>query len=185
MVRDLDFSLFTIEEFELHYKLTQKHERLVEERARELRFYPELGLSDNERNATLRCMTYNELKPIRTIETLYKKIERITKELSKEELEDVRIYSNITIHFSEYGPKFSKLDDENVYIWTEIYSRIMERHDFPTFEKPYSFLTKQEQERVLEAGSKLDPKELEEIFEKGGGGLKGTNLSPEGETLNG
>ena len=51
------------------------------------------------------------------------------------------------------------MDDETVFIWMELYRRVMKKYDLPIFEEPYSFLTKEHERRVKETGSKLDPEE--------------------------
>jgi hypothetical protein len=108
------------------------------------------------------------------------KVERMMKELTFEEKVDVRIFWNITVHFSEFGHKFKQLNDEDVFIWTERYYRIMRKHEFLTFEEPYQFLSREVKRRVLKAGSQLEPraylmdKEMEE-----GGGINGTISSLE------
>jgi hypothetical protein len=92
------------------------------------------------------------------------------KELSIEEKVDVRIFHNITIHFSKYGPRFKQLEDEDVFIWTERYSKIMQKHEFLTFEEPYQFLSEEDKSRVLGVGSLLGPEAylMEEELNEGG-----------------
>jgi len=104
-------------------------------------------------------MTYEEMRPAFRCFAIYDKVERMMKELTLKEKVDVRVFHNTTIHFSEFGPRFECLDDDDVFVWTERYSRIMKQHGYPTFEEPYSFLSQERKGGVLEAGSKLDPEE--------------------------
>ena len=85
----VDLSLLTLGEWKLLGRLNQVHERRIMTRAEELRFFPELGLSEKETVATVRCMTHEELKPLRTSEVIYQKAERMMKELPFEEKLDV------------------------------------------------------------------------------------------------
>ena len=159
----LDYSLLTLGEWKLIYELEAKHNRIIEERSRELRFRPEYGLSEKERDATMRCMTYEELQPIFKGGAIFEKCKRMMDDLTLKEKVDVRIYRIITVHFSEFGPIFKSLSDEKIFVWTEGYYRIMKKHDLLTFEEPYSFLSDEHKRRVLEVGSKLSPDEY--LFE--------------------
>jgi len=185
IVNDADVSLMSAEELKLKFMLTAEHEKLVKKRAEELRFYPDT-LTREERDAVLACLTFEEMKPLFKTEMIFQKNQRLMKELSPEEKIDVRIYCNITLHFSEYGPMFEDgvLDDEALFIWTERYFRIMNRHGALVYENPYYFLTSDRRKRVLEAAAKLEPEEYltkEEMQETGihvpktGGGVDGRN----------
>ncbi len=155
----IDHSLFTIGEMKLLGNLQKEHEQTIEKRAAELRFSPEIGLSERERAATVRCLTYKEIEPIMTCRAIYLKGERMTKELSPEEKVDVRIFSRFTLHFSELGPGFERVRYEDVFVWAQLYRKIMKKHDLPLFEELYAFLRKEEKKSVLEAGSRLSPEE--------------------------
>jgi hypothetical protein len=174
----MDVSLLTLGEIQRIGRLQQQHERLVAARARELRFSPDLGLSDRERTATLRCMTYPELRPLMTCGAIYRKAERMMEKLAFDEQVDVRIFSQLTIHFSAFGPCFRQVDDAGIYIWTERYRRIMQHYDLPTFGDPYGFLPEDRKQRVLAAGSTVDLDEALKDLE--GEGDNGTVLSPKG-----
>ncbi len=159
-IRDnIDFSLLTLGEWKLSFKLEKQHEDAVRRRARELRFSPETGLSKQERWATLKCMSLDELKPFQLWGRIHTKGERMMKELSEKEKVDVRIYVYIGLHFSEFGPEFLRMSDEDIFVWAQIYSQIMDKYGLPVFEKSYSFLSEEAKRRVLEAGSKLSPDE--------------------------
>ncbi|MDQ1281632.1 MAG: hypothetical protein QG670_2897 [Thermoproteota archaeon] len=179
----MDYSLFTVEEMRLLGKLQKEHERRLEKRATELRFSPENGLTLQERIATMRCMTSEELKPLFVCGALYEKCKRMTKELSFVEKVDVRIFGQFTVHFSELGPAFKEIRYDDVFVWAQLYQEIMKKHGLQLFEEPYSFLSRDEKMRMLEAGSKLSPEEYmtEEELEEARGKEKNMADSGMGE----
>jgi hypothetical protein len=153
LLNGLDFSLLTISEWQQIGQLEQEHNRRLNQRAVELRFYPTYELTERERRATLLCMTYDELQPMYACARIYRKAERMMAELTEEEKLDVRIYVEITMHFSRFGPRFHQLSDENIFIFTKLYHRIMQRHTLPTFHESYAFLSPDEKTRVVTVAS--------------------------------
>ncbi|UCH37970.1 MAG: hypothetical protein JSV76_02045 [Candidatus Bathyarchaeota archaeon] len=149
LIDGLDFSLLTIHEWQQIGQLEQEHNRRLTHRAKELRFHPDYEFTDRERRATLLCMTEAELQPLYACAQIYRKAERMMVELTVEEKLDVRIFREITTHFSRFGPCFHHLSDDNIFIFTERYHRIMQRHKLPLFEEPYAFISTDQKTRVL------------------------------------
>jgi hypothetical protein len=138
LIDGLDFSLLTIHEWQQIGQLEQEHNRRLTQRAEELRFHPDYELTEQERRATLQCMTDEELQPMYACAQIYRKAERMMAELTEEEKLDVRIFREITTHFSRFGPCFHHLSDDNIFIFTERYHRIMQHHKLPLFHEPYA-----------------------------------------------
>ena len=117
-------------------------------------FYPDT-LSEDERLATLRCLSYKELEPFYKAGALYEKNYRLQKNLSLEEKIDVRIYVQIATHFSKYGPTFRRdPEDVDLGLFTKRYFEIMEKYGEKVYEEPFYFVGENRKKRALEAYAK-------------------------------
>ena len=158
IVNGVDISLMTIKELLVEAENVAEHEKIVRKRADELSFYPDT-LSEEERVATLKCLSYEELRPFYKAGALYEKNHRLQKNLSLEEKIDVRIYVLLSTHFSEYGPAFRRdPDDVDVGLFTKRYFEIMKKHGEEVYEEPFYFVDEKRKKRALIAYAKLDAK---------------------------
>jgi hypothetical protein len=151
----IDYSLMTLTEIKIEGENSSKHDKYVRKRADELGFYPDT-LTDDERIATLKCLSYEELKPFYKAVALYEKNQRLQKSLSSIDKIDVRIYAAITRHFSEYGPAFrADLEDGDIGVFTSRYFEIMKEQGEKVYEESLYFLSEERKKRVLEAYAKI------------------------------
>ena len=86
-------------------------------------------------------MTYEELKHMHPYKTILDKAERMMNEQTPEAKLDVRIFANITIHFSDFGSRFERLDDADIFMFTERYHQIVNKYELSTYEGSYGFLS--------------------------------------------
>jgi len=161
-----DLSLITYFESLQLVKSHVEHEKIFRKRAEELRFYPDV-LSEKERYAILRCMTYSELEPYYQKGAIFEKNKRLQKCLSLDEKIDVRIYCLMTKHFSELGPIYKQdPQDLDIGVFTERYFEIMRKYGERVYEEPYYFLNEEHKKRVLQAHSEFFSEEENGEFEQ-------------------
>jgi len=151
MMRDgLDLSLFTQKEIELMQILEIEHDEYFRKRAEKLRFYPDV-LNCSERQAILRCMTYEEMKPFYKILSIEEKNRRLQTLLTRDKVE-LRRYCEMTKNFVRDPDK--KLPNVSIAEITEKYFQIMNEKDEKVYEFKYYFLSDDEKKQITEVYSK-------------------------------
>ena len=157
MKNGLDVSLFTFREKEAMKKAQTEHDIIFRKRAEELRFYPEI-ISKKEKAATLRCMTYDELRPFYKIVAIHGKNYRLIPLMTLDKVE-IRKYCRMTHHFSETSSYDQEnYSDKTIVHNTKKYFELMTKNSEKVFEEPYYFLDEKRKKRVLRALSNYFPK---------------------------
>ena len=157
MMGSLDTSLITIKESRIMNKNSDKHFKIVRKRAEQLRFYPDT-LTQKERIATFRCLSYEELKPFYKVGALIDKNNRLQKNLSMEEKMEVRFYVFMLHHFSKSMVWSMDPDDVAIAFFTFRYFEIMSEHEEKVYEKPFYYISEKQKKRVLKADEKFNEK---------------------------
>jgi hypothetical protein len=149
MQNGLDVTLFTQMEIDLMNKMQEEHFQLFRKRAEQLRFYPDT-LNRKEKDAILRCMNYDELKPYYLIIAIQEKNRRLQQKMALEKV-DIRRYCRMTWQFGK-SRHSNELDlpDLSIAKNTEQYFSIMAKLGEKTYETKYYFLTKEHKQKVLE-----------------------------------
>lgn len=150
-----DWSLVTWQEWEIFHNYSEA----VRKRAVELTFLAgeqrESDLTRDERDAVIHCLMPEEIYLLKQCHQIHKKNRAIRRKCSEDEKEDIRIYNHIVYHF-EVAPAFRMLDDIDVYLFTESFFDVMQKHDLPVFEKSYYFIPNRRIAEVKRRGREFE-----------------------------